>query len=720
MKRKRDNLRRIIAIAAFYVTVCLVYIGRLLYLQVSGQDYYTMSTPVTYFKRTEKIAAQRGEIFDRNGKPLVTNEYKNNILLDYASLEKSKTNDLILEVYRFAEECGDEDSLTTPRSALDTLLTDAGITFTKPDGFSETARGRKYAKLVSELGTSEEAGANDEARDLMVYFDIMTKEYNKSAAEYEYYYNYTYDVAEKLFTVRLDMALSDFSAVSPYTLAEDVSLSFVTKIEEKITRGIVIETSAERVYNYPGYATHILGLVRKVPSDKVDYYTERGYSLDAKVGISGVEKVFEDYLRGTDGVLTITEDEYGNIVSTEVTTPPQAGHDVYLTIDIDLQITAENGLAENIAKIREEGMRAEKPLSGEDASKGAVTVADVSTGEVLALCSYPTYNLATFSRDYAELSSNEDHPLVNRALQGTYAPGSTFKVGVAVAALNEEIIDKDTIINAQGVYTYYEASGFTPRCWIYLSRGEVHGPINVVEAIKESCNYFFYDVGRRLTIEKMNEYSRSFGLGLPTGIELGEESGILAGPDYRNENGLDRWSPGDTIQAAIGQSDNLFTPMQITMYISTILNCGTRYSAHLLYKVCEFGTNNVIYESSPQVLSKINISDEIISVVKEGMKGVMDNGSAASVFSDYAIPVGGKTGTAQVSASKSDNGIMTAFAPFENPEIVVTSIIEQASGGTEAGYVVRDIFDRYFGVDNAKETENAENGENGENDAGGF
>lgn len=696
------SLTRLVAIGALYIVIAVVYICRLLYLQVSGQDYYTMSTPSVSYSRTVTIQAQRGEIFDRNGIPLVTNEYTYDLYLDYATKPSSSAelNEMLLDIVTIAARSNEADKLSQPRTSLDITVTGNGLLFDYPEGFLDTARGKRYKKLVSELGIAEDASPNEEATALMLYFNILTSEKIDNDT-YDTYYNYTYDTAKSLFLIRLDMQLSNFSAVEPYLVAEDVSIAFITGIEEKITRGINVTTEASRVYNYPGYASHILGSVGTILDTKVDYYTEKSYPLDAIVGRDGCEAAFEDYLRGTDGTMKIIEDEYGNIISTEIIKEPVSGKDVYLTIDMEMQVVAEKALAENIFKIREEAKASGKPLSGEDASSGALTAIDRDTGEVLAMASYPTFNLATFNRDFSILNTDENFPLLNRAINGAYAPGSTFKVGVAVAALTEGTITKDTIIDAQGIYMYYAASNYTPRCWLYLlSNGtRIHGPIGVVEAIQESCNYFFYDVGRQLTIEKMNEYCRHFGLGEPTGIELPERTGILAGPDYRNDNGLGKWSPGDTLQAAIGQSDNLFSPLQISSYTATILNGGTRYSCHLLYEVREFGTGELIYKNTPTIADENKIDPEILATVKEGMKGVMDNGSAASVFSGYEISVGGKTGTAQVSETKSDNGIMTAFAPFEDPEIVITCVIEQGSGGTDAGYAVRDVFDYYFKVD---------------------
>ncbi len=692
-KRKREFFIRSIAVAVMFIVLCVIYTGRLVYLQISGQDYYTMTRQNDYKTRTVTLKAQRGEIYDRNGTPLVTNTYSYDLQLDYSSMPSAagEKNDLLLFLAHSARQYDLSDHLTVPQELyrIEAHYESDTILFTANPDSEGTVKQKRLLRLLSDMNIEDSEDDKACSLALMKRYGIVSADEDGNPVR-----NYTLSDSVLLFRLRLDMELSNFSPTEPYTLLKDASLPYLTACEETCTRGIRVNVNAQRTYNYPGYASHILGRVSKIPAGSESYYTEKGYPLNAIVGISGAESAFEEYLRGQDGIMTIREDSFGNIVSAEITKEPTAGSDVYLTIDIEMQMVAEKALAENIFQIREEAIASGEPLSGEDASKGALTAVDNTTGEVLALCSYPTYNLATFNEDIDMLRTHPDSPMFNRALNGTYAPGSTFKVGVALAALDAGIITPDTVIDAQGQYKFYES--YQPRCWLYLWYNKVHGEISVVKAIQESCNYFFYDVGRQLTIEKINEYMRHFGLGQPTGIELNEDTGVLAGPDYRNDNGLDKWAPGDTLQAAIGQSDNLFTPLQLSMYLSDIVNGGTRYRAHLLYKVCDYATGETIYMDEPSPIDAISIDNENLIVVKEGMKNVMDNGSAASVFSGYPIPVGGKTGTAQVSESKSDNGIITVFAPFDEPELVVTCIIEQGSGGTNAGYAVRDVFDYYF------------------------
>ena len=698
--RNRENIPRLIILAVLCVAIGMIYMGRLLYLQVSGQDYYSMSQRAVYRTRTETIQAQRGEIFDRNGTPLVTNSIEYVLRLDAAAMPKDNDsiNAMLLDLNSVAARSGEQDKIVPPGESLLLETSPSGIAFTVPDGFRDSVRGRRYARLVADLNVEDGAPVEDEARAIMVYYGIVTRERDPETKEVDFYYNYPYDIAASLFLRRLDMTLSEFSVLEPYTIARDVSLTLIAGIGELYPHGFESRTEATRVYHYPGYLSHILGWIGRIPSNREAYFRELGYPHDALVGRDGCEAAFEEYLHGADGEITVTEDSYGTVVKTEVTKEPEAGCDLYLTIDINMQVVTENALAKNVIRIRE-GTPHYRALSGEDAYIGAMTVLDPRNNEIIAIASYPTFNLATVQEDYAYLQQDEHAPMFNRALLGGYAPGSTFKIGVATAALMEGTITKDTVIDAQGQYMYYADTGYTPRCWLYLLYGEVHGKISVVKAIQESCNYFFFDVGRQLTIEKMNEYCRYYGLGQPTGIELPENTGILAGPDYRQEHGLAPWGPGDTLQAAIGQSDNMFTPLQIGCYISPILNRGTRWAAHIVREIRSYETGEAVFLQKPEIMNRIDVPADILATVKEGMKGVMDLGSAATVFAGYPIPIGGKTGTAQVSYTKSDNGIITAFAPFDDPEILVTTVIEQASGGTEAGYSIRDVLDYYFDVD---------------------
>lgn len=698
MNEKRGFLWRYAALGALFVVACLIYTARLIRFQIAGQDYYTMTSASAYSYRYETIHAQRGEIYDRNGKPLVVNEYTYNIDLDAGSMpnEQEKKNDAILSVLTDAETMGESERFSLPASPYTlTASSDNAKLFAEyVPAFLETLRGTKLKRLLAELNCEEDASAQDTAEVLLIRYGLMTKGTKTAPAAL----TRPADEAALLLTIRLDMELNDFSARTPYTILTDVSFELLCRIRESGVRGVKPRTVAARAYPYPGYASHILGRTGKIQKAYVEYYQSLGYPLDATVGVSGAEMAFEKYLHGVDGTLTIVEDAYGNIVDEYVSREPKAGSNVYLTIDIDMQIVAEDALADNIRYIVEKGEASGKELNGEDANAGALTAVDVRTGEVLVVASNPTYNLATFSADFAALRDDPLSPMFNRALEGQYPPGSTFKIGVAAAALSEGIITPTTRIRDEGLYTYY--STYQPACWIYNQKHQTHGSINVTTAIQVSCNYFFYEIGRLLTIQTMNRYGRALGLGVKTGIDLNEASGILAGPDYRNENGLGAWNPGDTLAAAIGQSDNVFTPLQLSVYMASIINDGTRLRAHILDRVEEFHTGRVLMQTEPEeVEGSIRLGDGVRGVLLNAMKSVTENGSAARVFSSYPIEVGGKTGTAQITSTQSDNAIFTAFAPFEDPEIAVTCIIVQGANGTDAGFAVRDVFDYYFKLD---------------------
>ena len=697
MVRNRENLLRYIFVGALFIAVCIAYIVIFIDLQVAGQDYYTMASSVSNRTRTVKLQAQRGEIYDRNGKKLVKNEFAYDLRLDYGSMPASSEgkNRVLLTLLSALDKTDETDKLTPPKyTPFNVTATRTSVTFSYNDEFFELTRVSRYKKLAGELNIPEGTDAAGAAEVFMSRYALRDSE---GALVY------TPEETARLFIYRLELDLADFSAVSPYYFAEDISLELIATLRESGNRGFSVFCDYSRVYLYPGYASHILGRMAKISSDNVDYYTELGYPIDAVVGSSGAEYSFEKYLRGVDGVLTITEDAYGNVIKAEVTKEPVAGLDVYLTIDINMQIVSEDALHDNIRFVQQEASYNPGDMDGEDAKAGALTAMDPDTGEVLVLASYPTYDLSTFVDDVGYLNQDESAPLLNRALSGLYQPGSTFKPGVAVAALNEEIITPYTIIDTKGQYEAYE--DYQPRCWIYLMYNDIHGPIDVTEAIQESCNYFFYDLGKNLTVDVMNKYMKDFGLGEPTGIELTEKTGVLAGPEYRTKYELEEWAPGDTLQAAIGQSDNLFSPLQISSYVSTLVNNGDRYSAHILLKTCRFGSGEVVYSSNPEIISSLEISEEAFTVVKNAMKNVIENGSASEMFKDYPVTIGGKTGTAQVSKTKSDNAIFTAFAPFDDPEIVTTCVIEQGNTGANAGFAVKGLFDYYFGVGEYAEPE---------------
>ncbi len=710
MSKKRDHLARYIALGAFFVIVCLVFIARLINIQVAGQDYYTETLSDNNYTRTEKIQAQRGCIYDSKGRELVSNVYYYDIYLDAGSMPSGLAkNDVVLRLIECAKACGEyEKCFTVP----DHPFVKSNGEWALDGQFMGTVFGKRMNRLMTDLGfvpdetDDEDAPVTWNDTDISEVRDTLRERYG--LIDEDGNEQYPEDVRDLLFRIRLDMELHYFSTAETYTFYKDVSVNLITAVTEGNSRGIGVNCRAERIYNFPDVGAHIIGRTGKITAETADYYTEKGYNLNAIVGISGAEMAFEEYLHGEDGELTVVEDEYGNTVDSYVSKEPVPGQNVYLTIDIEFQRLAEKALGDNIklivdnakAKIAAEG---KETLIGEDANSGALTVIERKTGAVLALATYPTYNLATFSKDYEKLLADKNSPMFFRALEGTFAPGSTFKPGVAAAALSEKIITPTTEIEDKGVYKFYENSTWQPKCWIYAPKYgmQTHGMVNVSKAIQVSCNYFFYDVGRQLTIAKMNEYCSAYGLGQPTGIELNEKTGILASPKEREENG-GTWYDGDTLQAAIGQSDHLFNPLQMSCYLATLLNNGNRYSAHILKEVRDY-YGQVTYTAEPKVLSRAKLTEEAVTTVKYAMKDVTENGSAARVFVDYPIVIGGKTGTAQVSTTSSDNAIFTAFAPFDDPTVVATCVIEHGASGTDAGFAVRDVFSSYFGLNNKTE-----------------
>ena len=488
-----------------------------------------------------------------------------------------------------------------------------------------------------------------------------------------------------------------------YRFAADVNIDFISRVKELSIPGVSIEATTTRQY-HTTYAAHLLGRVAAIdPDEWTSYYKtadidgdgEPDYQMNDTVGKDGAERAFENYLRGSSGVRALERNTSGKVVSETWLTDPQPGDNVVLTIDLDLQSTVENVLATSIPK-----------LTSKEVEGAACVILDVNNGDVLASASYPTFSLATYGQDIAKNGVDPLRPLYNRALMGTYPPGSTFKMVTAIAGLEEGIITPSTQIKDLGAYTYYP--GTPPKCWIFRQHGTTHGLVNVSKAIEVSCNYFFFDVGRRLGIDRLVDYATRFGLGQKTGIELGEKPGVMASREYTESLGQ-KWYDGNTLSVAIGQENSAFTPIQLANYIATLVNGGTRYSTHLLKEVKSSDFTNVEYSYQPQVLSTIDIQPKNLEAVKAGMLALTSDGSVSRYFQDLGVKVGAKTGSAQISAQSQSNAVFVCFAPFDKPEIAMAIVVEHGGSGSELGAMAADILSYYFSAKDSQDEVPTEN-----------
>ena len=488
-----------------------------------------------------------------------------------------------------------------------------------------------------------------------------------------------------------------------YVFAQDVDIDFISRVKEQSLPGVVIEATTVRQYHTP-YAAHLLGRVTPIFPEEVEYYTsldEDGdgvpdYSLNDTVGRDGVEQAFESYLRGDPGMRTVERNTEGKIVSETWLEEPEPGGNVVLTLDIGLQGYVEQVLAASVPAIDVE----------EETGGAACVVLDVDTAEVLTCASYPTYDITRYNADYNQYASDPTMPLLNRALQGLYAPGSTFKMVTAVAGLETGIIEPDTEIEDLGRYTYWSSP--QPMCWIYWQRGTTHGWINVSEAIEVSCNYFFYEVGREVGIDVLVDYATRFGLGQYTGIELYEEKGVMASPEFTESLG-GTWYEGSVLSVAIGQESSQFTPVQLANYIATLVNGGTRNAVHLLKEVKSGDFSQVEYTYEPQVLGTIEIETENLQAVKAGMLALTTQGSVSQHFRDLPFQAGGKTGSAQVDDQTDANAIFVCFAPYDDPEVALALVVERGGSGSELGAMAADILSYYFSVQETRDEAPQEN-----------
>ena len=450
----------------------------------------------------------------------------------------------------------------------------------------------------------------------------------------------------------------DVASVSPALLAE---------IRGEGLEGVTFLPAPQR-RDSGALAPHLLGRVGKMSPAEWAVYREKGYALDALVGKDGAEAAFEDLLHGVPGQKVLETDRAGAVTRETDSLLPQPGTDVTLTLDRDLQRAARTALADYLDA---------HPAAG----GGAAAVLDVADGGVLALVSLPDYDPGQVSARYDDLAADPAHPLLNRAIQGLYAPGSVFKLVTAAAALEEGVIEPDTEILDTGKYTYYKSP--QPQCWLYRQEGRTHGRETVDRALADSCNVFFYDAGRRVGIDALDRYARAFGLGEKTGIELaGEETGVVAGPDYAEEAGLP-WYEGSVLSAAIGQENNRFTPLQLAHLTATLVGDGTRWRVHLLQE----GDGPYV----PEALGNLTLAPENLAAIKKGMGEVVQEGALSAAFADLPVDAGAKTGSAQVAGAREANGVLVAFAPLEKPEVALAIVVEQGGSGAALGGIAADI-----------------------------
>ena len=679
-----NNRTRTVILSVLAGLIALVYVGDLFSVQiVHGEEYREKMRAVTEY--TVPVAAARGDILDRNGNVLVTERQGFSVVFDYTRFtdgtDRAKRNEIISRLIRLFDE-HEQEWLDEMPLEIDA----AGVPFF-PDDKENAIR---YLKSKDLLNMNDYASAQN-------CFDAAVVKYELQG--------YDNRLARDVASVYYSMFKTQFSAAAPYTFATDVPIELVAVIKENNFDFTGVDAQVVTYREYPDgtVAPHLLGVTGVLNEDEYAAKTEQtaqlladpslteaekkqirrsAYAMSDMIGKTGVEAAMESYLRGTAGEKTIVIDADG--VSDEYySAQPQTGNTVVLTLDRDLQKVAQRALRNNIIELTgSEGLEA----------AGAVVVLDTSNGDVLAAASYPSYDLSTYYTDYNALAADPAAPLWNRTLQSTYAPGSTMKPAMALAGLQEGVIDRSSSFYCSSKFEYMD---HTFGC---LS---AHGYLNVENALKYSCNIFFYNVADRLGISKMNKYSAMFGLGSKTGIELPEAAGVLASPAHRNARGL-TWYSGDAIQAAIGQSDNLFTPLQLANYVATIANGGTRWVPHIIKSVCTADFSETVYTTEPEVAATAEVSKENFDIVRNGMLLVTTEGTVRGAFSEVPEKCAGKTGTSQVkkivngALVKGNNGFFISWGPYEDAEIAIAVVVENVDSGSATANVAADIYKYWF------------------------
>ena len=722
----RQFNRRTLAVAAVLAAVLAVFAGVLYNLQVvHGADYRAMS--VVKITNRETVEGARGELLDRYGRELVTNRAVYEITLNTGLMgDESERNPNLMALIDICRDNGQSwtDSFPVSAAAPFTYTTDTPLAYEKEGGgvaFTllgqllnvlpmkdavkaplnlPSTRDMEAAKTLADIPAGPTA---EELMDaLRTYFEIDPA--------------WSDEDARALIGVLYEVNLRSYDINrQEYVFAQGVDIDVISAVKERGLTGVSVETTTVRQYNTAS-AAHILGHVGSIYTENWETYRKLGYNMNDKVGIDGAENAFESYLHGESGTLVQELDTSGKVVGeywytdpeTGGTDEPEPGDNVMLTIDLRLQEKVEEILADTIEN-----------LDSEDTEGGAVVVESVKDGEVLAMASYPSYPPDVYSDTalYQQLASDTVlTPLVNRATDGQYSPGSTFKPLVAIAALEEGLTTPTEEIEDTGRLElpeeeHYPYGDSHPQCWIYRQYGGTHGWENLAEALRDSCNIYFYTLGHRLGIDKIDEYAAAFGLGQTTGIELPEKAGLVAGPETSEALGQ-TWYGGEVLNAAIGQGNTLVTPLQLANYIVALLNGGDHLVPHLLKTVKSSDYSRTVYEQEREVRNSLDLDPANVEAVKQGMWAVANDPESTvdQYLSNLAVEVGAKTGSAQVgSAELEADAIFTLFAPYDDPEIVISIVVEGGASGGNLAQAAGEIVNYYFSAEHTVEAVDAEN-----------
>lgn len=681
---EKTNFRfNIITILVYIIGIVLIV--QLFNLQVvNGESYREQSN--TRLSRVSSIQAARGSILDRSGNELAGVKTQNNIEMYKTNISSEQLNNSILNLMNLLNQHGLEVSDTFP---------------IKTNPFEFTIEGDKLISWKKSYKIDEEASAEQAFYKFKDKYEISSE---------------NIDDIRKIITIRYKITTTGYSATKSITIATDVNEEIVAQISERNSDfpGISIATQATRTYLTGNLAAHVIGYTGKIKEE--DYEKQKDiYDMDDIVGKTGIEYVFEEFLRGQDGEKQVEMSVDGTITGEYVSENAIAGSDVVLTIDSNLQQVTQTALENCINKIKTGGFS-----QTYDAQGGAAVVMNVNTGEVLATASYPTYDPQWFvggisQENWTYLNTDKRHPQLNKAIQSAYAPGSIFKMVTGIAGLESGTITTRETIRDTGVYKKY---GEEWNCW--YNRG--HGYLNVTQALQHSCNYFFYETADRMGIDTLSKYALHFGLGKKTGIELpSEKSGTVASKEAKQKSSLadKTWYPGDTIISAIGQGFNNFTPMQIAKYISSIANGGTVVEPTIIKSILRSDGTEASREKIENYTNEklgietsddgITISQQSIAIAKEGMRMAASEagGTAYNVFKNFNIEVAGKTGSAEAGKDDNNKDIVNAwfvcFAPYDKPEVAVVVMIENGGHGNYAAEVSRDILTQYFGMNESTE-----------------